>query len=147
MKLKNTTRVEQLQRCHLVAPRVLLLQICCFRVINSHARSQTRSTKDFGGSCDWLLGLFYARTCSLLWCDMRARTHCSDLGTIASTTPANRMRLSSSSVFILGSAWLYLILASIGHSSGLSRLAAAVTPPQRRRSSPGQRCPLQECGG
>ena len=47
MKLNNTARVEQLQRCHLVASSVLRLQVWCSQVTNSHAHSQTRLPNDF----------------------------------------------------------------------------------------------------
>ena len=63
--------------------------------------------------------------CSLPWCDARARRHSFDFGIVASTTPANRMPLCSNSVFILGSAWLYLMLASIGLSSGLKPFSSS----------------------
>ena len=44
--------------------------------------------------------------------------HSFNIGIVASTAPANRMPLGSSSVFILGSAWLYLMLdVTVGHSS------------------------------
>ena len=80
--------------------------------------SQTRFPNVFflyGGSP---LRLFYVRTCSQQWCDSRARMHSFNIGIVASTAPANRMPLGSSSVFILGSAWLYLMLdVTVGHSS------------------------------
>ena len=126
---------------------MLRLQVWCSRVTNSHVHSQTRLPNDLFSSCGWLLGLFYARTCSLQLCDARARRLRFDLGIFADTAPADGMPLSSSSVFILGSAWLYLMLASIGYSRSLKPLAAAGTAAQRRRSSPGRRCPLQECWG
>ena len=104
---------------------MLRLQVWCSRVINSHAHSQTHFTDGFLWSCGWSLGLFYARTCSLQWCDARARSHSFDLGIIANTTLANRIPLSSSGVFILGSACFYLTLASIGHSSSLKPFSSS----------------------
>ena len=67
------------------------------------------------------------------------RRHGFDLGTVTGTIPANGMPLGSSSVFILGSAWLYLMLASVGLSSSLKPFSScwhtATTLPIKPRSA------------